>query len=159
MSIAVRQSVTIARPAQDLYAFWRDFANLPRIMRHLKSVEVLSGDRSHWVAKGPMNTSVEWDAIITEDTPGRRIAWRSLEDAEVPNEGWVEFNRAPAGQGTEVQVSLSYDPPLGPIGKAVAWLFGEEPNQQVREDLQRFQQLMETGEAASIDDQPSGGRA
>jgi len=154
--IEVRESVTIARPAEELYRHWRSFENLPSIMRHLESVEVRGGGRSHWVAKGPLNTRVAWDAETTEDRPNERIAWRSLEGATVPNEGAVTFREAPGGRGTEVHVALLYRPPLGSVGAAFAKLFGEEPAQQVHEDLWRFKQRLEAGEVATTQGQPSG---
>ncbi len=154
--VDVVESVTIDKPASELYDYWRDFENLPHVMSHLKSVENLEGDRSHWVAKGPVNTSIEWDAELVYDQKNERIAWRSLEGATVPNEGYVEFRDAPGGRGTELKVSLTYHPPLGPVGAAVAKLFGEEPNQQVGEDLRKFKQRMETGEVATVDGQTSG---
>ncbi|CAN5761939.1 hypothetical protein BH24DEI2_BH24DEI2_13830 [soil metagenome] len=154
--IDVTESVTINKPASELYDYWRDFENLPHVMSHLKSVENLEGDRSHWVAKGPVNTSIEWDAELTYDQKNERIAWRSLEGATVPNEGYVEFKDAPGGRGTELKVSLTYHPPLGPVGAAVAKLFGEEPNQQVGEDLKKFKQRMETCEVATVEGQTSG---
>ena len=154
--IEVTESVTIDMPASQLYDYWRNFENLPNIMSHLKSVDNLEGGRSHWVAKGPINTSIEWDAELTYDQKNERIAWRSLEGATVPNEGYVEFKDAPGGRGTELRVSLTYHPPLGPVGAAVAKLFGEEPNQQVSDDLKKFKQLMETGEVATVEGQTSG---
>jgi uncharacterized membrane protein len=102
--------------------------------------------RSHWVAKGPAGTSVEWDAEITEDRPGERIAWRSVEGADVENSGAVSFEAAPGGRGTIVRVELEYNPPGGFLGAGLARLFGEEPGQQVDADLRRFKQVMETGE-------------
>src|SRR5690606_29360555 len=96
MSIDVSQSVTIGRPAAELYERWRDLPRLPELMQHLESVTVLDERRSHWVAKGPADTKVEWEATIVEDVPGEVISWRSVEGSEIPNEGRVEFNRAPA---------------------------------------------------------------
>ncbi len=154
--VEVRESITIDKPASELYSYWRELTNLPQIMGHLKSVEDLGGGRSHWVAKGPLNTSVEWDAEITEDIPNTRLAWCSLEDAQVPNEGSVRFQEAPAGRGTEIHVHLKYQPPLGPLGAIVAKLFGEEPSQQIGQDLKRFKQRMETGEIATTEGQSSG---
>ena len=156
MSIDVSQSVTIGRPAAELYERWRDLPRLPELMQHLESVTVLDERRSHWVAKGPADTKVEWEATIVEDVPGEVISWRSVEGSEIPNEGRVEFNRAPADQGTELRVHLKYDPPAGVLGKTVARLFGEEPSQQIRQDLKRFKQLVEAGEIATIEGQPSG---
>jgi uncharacterized membrane protein len=101
---------------------------------------------SHWCAVGPAGMRVEWDAEIVADTENELIAWRSLEGSDVQNSGSVRFSRAPGARGTEVRVQLQYTPPAGALGRSVAWLFGEEPDQQVHEDLHRFKQLMETGE-------------
>lgn len=154
--IQVVQSVTIRKSADELYALWRELEKLPTIMRHLESVEVADERLSHWQASGPMNMTIRWDAEIVDDQPGRRLAWRSLKGARVPNEGAVEFSAAPADQGTEVRVALTYRPPLGALGKTFARLFGEEPSQQVREDLKRLQQRLETGEIATVIGQTSG---
>jgi uncharacterized membrane protein len=142
----VRKSIIINRPPEELYRFWRDLENLPRFMTHLESVRTTGDNRSHWVAKAPAGTSVEWDAEITEDRPGELIAWRSLEGADVDNSGSVHFERATGGRGTIVRVEMEYDPPGGVIGAAVARLFGEEPGQQAHEALRCFKQVMEAGE-------------
>jgi uncharacterized membrane protein len=150
-AVNVHEVVTINRPASDLYAFWRNFSNLPRIMSHLESVEETGDRRSHWKATAPAGAKVEWDAEIVEDRPNELIAWRSLPDAQVPNAGSVRFVPAPGDRGTEVHVELRYDPPAGKLGKAVAKLFGEEPSQQIAGDLRRFKQVVETGEVARSD--------
>jgi uncharacterized membrane protein len=159
-AVKVERAVTIARPADVLYRFWRDFENLPRIMDHLESVTVLSTERSHWKAKAPAGTSVEWDAVIHNEVENELIAWKSTDDADVKNAGSVHFKAAPGGRGTEVRVVLEYEPPAGKVGAAVAKLLGEEPNVQVREDLRRFKQIMEMGEEAASEARPgrSNGR-
>jgi uncharacterized membrane protein len=143
--IHVVKSVVINRPAHELYSYWRNFENLPHIMKHLKSVEVMDGNRSHWVAKGPAGLSVEWDAEIVNEVENDVIGWRSLKDAHVANAGSVQFKSLPGDNMTEVKVTLEYVPPAGVLGAAVAKLLGEEPEIQIEEDLQRFKQLMETG--------------
>jgi uncharacterized membrane protein len=152
----VEKSVTINRPAEELYSFWRNFENLPRFMNHLEAVRVTGESRSHWVAKAPAGTSVEWDAEIYNEKEGELIAWRTLEGSQVASAGSVRFESAPGGRGTIVRVSLKYDPPGGKLGSLVARLFGENPEQQIDEDLGRFKQLMETGEVATTKGQPSG---
>jgi uncharacterized membrane protein len=142
----VKKSITINRSPEELYQFWRNFENLPRFMNHLESVRTTAGNRSHWVAKAPAGTSVEWDAEITEERPNELIAWRSLEGADVDNSGSVTFERAPGGRGTIVRVEINYNPPGGIVGASLAKLFGEEPGQQTQESLRCFKQLMETGE-------------
>ena len=149
--IQVRRSVTLNRSREDVYAFWRDFENLPRFMQHLEHVEVTGDRTSHWVAKGPAGKQVEWDAEIVQDTPNEAISWSAVKNAEVPNSGSVRFRTAPADRGTIVQVELQYDPPAGAAGAAFAKLFGEEPSQQIRDDLRRFKQVMETGEVVRSD--------
>ena len=143
----VERAVTVyGRSREELYAFWRDFGNLPRIMEHLEGVQIIDDRRSRWVVRGPAGKLVSWEAVIHNEIPGELIAWKSAEDADVPNAGSVHFTDAPGGRGTEVRVVLEYDPPAGKLGVAVAKLFGEEPGIQVREDLRRFKQLVETGE-------------
>jgi uncharacterized membrane protein len=154
------RSVTIAdRSPDELFAFWRDFENLPRIMKHLERVEVIDDARSRWTVKAPAGRTVEWEAEIYNEVPGQLIAWRTLHDADVANAGSVRFRQAPGGRGTEVCVELEYAPPGGRIGAAVAKLFGESPELQVREDLRRFKQLMEAGELAVSEIPGRGGRA
>lgn len=156
--IHVKSAITIGLPAHELYNFWRKFDNLPLFMGHLKSVTVLDEKRSAWVAKGPMDTDVKWDAEIINDVPGELIAWRSLAGAQVDNAGSVRFLPAPDGRGTEVRVTLDYIPPGRTVGKWVAKLFGEEPTQQIRQDLRKFKQIMETGVVATINGQPQGAK-
>ncbi|HSK09429.1 MAG TPA: SRPBCC family protein [Vicinamibacterales bacterium] len=144
----VTKAMTVNRPPAEVYEFWRNFENLPRFMRHLASVEVTGPGRSRWVARGPGGVRVRWDAEVVEERPGEFIAWRSLPGAAVENAGWVSFRPAPGDRGTEVSVRLTYHPPAGRLGAGVAWLFGREPEQQLREDMRRFKQVMETGEIA-----------
>ncbi len=149
--IQVEQVVTINRSLHEVYGFWRNFANFPRFMRHLEQVEVLDGRRSRWTATAPAGLRVHWDAEIVQDREGEWLAWRSLPGSQIDNSGSVRFAPAPGARGTEVRVQLEYTPPAGQVGRAIARLFGEEPKQQVREDLRRFKQLMEAGEVALSD--------
>lgn len=148
--VSVLQSVTINRTPEDVYAFFRDLENLPSFMSHLVYVRVHNG-RSHWRAKGPLGTAVEWDAEIIEDRPGELIAWRSVADADVPNSGRVEFRPGPGGRGTELVVDLSYDPPAGTLGVRLAQIFQTEPGQEISSDLRRLKQVLETGEVVHSD--------
>ena len=149
--VHARASRMINLDPHDVYNFFRDFRNLPRFMKHLESVEELPDGRSHWVAKGPAGMSVEWDAEIVADDPGRVITWRSLENSDVDNAGAVVFEPAPGGRGTILKVNIQYDPPAGVVGATVARLFGEEPNQQLEDDLRRLKQVLEVGEVAVSD--------
>ncbi|AUW57309.1 cyclase [Sphingobium sp. SCG-1] len=147
-SVVIR-TVTINKPREELYSFWRDFSNLPTFMDNVQRIDVLSDNRSHWVVKAPAGKTVEWDARLTEDVPGQVLAWEAAEDADVPNSGRVEFRDAQGGRGTIVQATIAYDPPAGIVGKIVAKLFQREPAIQARRDLRRFKQLMETGEIST----------
>lgn len=156
---ALHASITVNRPAAEVYGFWRDFANLPSFMTHLTSVEPLGGLRSQWTATAPAGRTVTWEAEMTDDSPNRIIAWRSLPGSTVPNAGRVRFAEAPGGRGTEVHVEIEYDLPAGRVGAAVARLFGEEPEQQVRDDLRRCKQVLETGEVLRSPGNPDGVKA
>ena len=142
--IQVRERIRVNKPAAELYAYWRDLENLPRVMRHLEEVVVTDGKRSHWIAKGPANTKVEWDAIITDERPNDVIAWRSVPDSGVPTEGAVKFLRVGANT-TDIIVSLTYHPPAGKLGALVAKVLGEEPSHQVSDDLEHFKEEVEAG--------------
>lgn len=149
--IRVEQVVTINRSIHEVYAFWRNVANFPRFMAHVERVEVLDERRSRWTATAPAGMTVGWDAEIVQDREAEWLAWRSLPGSQIENSGSVRFAPAPGARGTEVRVQLEYVPPAGRLGRVVAMLFGEEPRQQVREDLRRFKQLMEAGEIALSD--------
>lgn len=146
-----RRAITVARPVAEVYAFWRNFEQLPQFMRHLERVTMLDERRSHWVARAPAGASIEWEAETIEDVPNERISWRSLPGSQVHNAGTVEFREAPRGMGTEVRVRLEYKPPFGKLGAKVAKLFREEPGAQVYDDLRHFKQVMELGEIVLSD--------
>ncbi|MDF5739122.1 MULTISPECIES: SRPBCC family protein [unclassified Nostoc] len=154
--IKVEKTVTINKSAEELYRFWHNFENLPTFMKHLKSVKVYNEKRSHWIANAPLDNSVEWDADILEDRENEFISWASVEGADVDNSGFVRFKKAPGDRGTEVKVVLEYNPPGGALAATVAKLFGEEPEQQIGDELGRFKMLMEVGEIATTEGQSSG---
>ena len=151
----VSRSITVKCPREAAYEFWRDFANLPRFMQHLQSVTVKDDGRSHWVVNAPAG-KVEWDSELLDVQPNERLGWRSMPGSDVRHEGHVEFADAPVDRGTEIRVELRYDPPLGKLGAGLAKLFGEEPSQQLRDDLRRFKQVMETGEVVLSEGSPEG---
>lgn len=148
----------INRPAFELYDHWRKLENLPRIMRHLKSVTQTDPLHSRWVANGPMGMQVEWDAEVINEDPGRLIAWRSLPGAQVDTAGSVHFDELPNARGTEVRVSLKYNPPGGKVGATIASWLGSGVEQEIEEDMRRFKQVMEAGEVSTTLGQPSGNR-
>ncbi len=154
--VKVEKSMTINASPEKLYSFWRNFGNLPQFMSHLESVQVIDETHSHWKAKAPFGYSVEWDAEIINDKPNEIISWRSTENADVANVGSVHFMPSTDQTGTIVKIALSYEPPAGKIGMAIAWLTGEEPSVQVEEDLRHFKQMMETGENPTTEGQTSG---
>ena len=157
--VRVEKAVTISLPPDRVYAFWRNFENLPRFMHNLESVEVKDGARSEWVAKGPAGTSVRWEAEIINEIPNELIGWRSLENSGVDNAGSVHFTPVAGGRGTEVKVVLRYDPPAGVVGAAVSKMLGEDPAMNVQEDLRRLKMLLETGEIATTEGQATGRKA
>ncbi|MBN4003056.1 SRPBCC family protein [Nostoc sp. LPT] len=154
--IKIEKTVTINKSAEELYRFWHNFENLPTFMKHLKSVKVYNEKRSHWIANAPLGNSVEWDAEVLEDRENEFISWASVEGADIDNSGFVRFKKAPGDRGTEVKIVLEYNPPGGALGATVAKLFGEEPEQQVGDELHRFKMLMEAGEIATTEGQASG---
>jgi len=150
--------INIMRPAQDIYAFWRDLNNLPLFMKHLKSIQVQSPTLSHWQWKALKDrVEVSWDSEITQDIPGYMIAWRTLGDSQVTHAGQVTFEEQPFGRGTFVRVQLAYDPPGGALTHFLEKLMGESSEAVLRDDLRRLRQLMEAGEIATIEGQSRGG--
>lgn len=154
--IHVEKAVTIGKSPKEVYRFWRELSNLPRFMDHLISVESTGDKTSHWVAKAPAGREVSWDAEIIVDEPNARISWRSLPGSGIGNAGSVRFVKAPGGRGCEVHVTVQYYPPGGVLGATIAKLFGEEPAQQIADDLRRLKRLMETGEIPTTEGQSHG---
>ncbi len=156
--VQVTECFLIGKPQEELYNWWRDFSCLPTFMSHLKSVRPLDDKRSEWIATAPAiaGGEIRWEAEITADQPNERIAWQTVEGSAVQHRGSVSFTKAAGDRGTNVRVDLQYDPPAGQIGEWVAWMFGEEPKQQIRSDLRKFKRLMETGEIPTIEGQSHG---
>ncbi|GAA4824764.1 hypothetical protein GCM10023201_08750 [Actinomycetospora corticicola] len=149
-------AITVNRSRGEAYRHWRDLEHLPEFMAHLRTVREDTSGRSHWEASGPAGTTVRWDAEMTTDREDEEISWRSVAGADVENAGTVRFRDAAGGRGTEIVVDLRYRPPGGSTGAAVAKLLGEEPNQQLRDDLRRFKQVLEIGEVVRSEGSPSG---
>jgi len=146
--LKMKKSILIDRPADELYAFWRDFQNLPRLTDILQSVEVLDDIRSRWTAVAPGDIPIQWDAIVTKDIRDEMIGWQSTDDSPVETAGYVRFEPTREGRETLVRVALEYSLPAGRVGAALATLFGKRPGAHVEELLRRFKQVMETGESA-----------
>ena len=147
----VGRTVTIRKPRAELYAFWRDFANLPQFMENLEKVSKHGGtsERATWTIKAPAGTSVDVITEVAEDVENERIAWRSIERSDIETRGEVTFADAPGERGTRVSLVIAYDPPGGVLGRGIAKAFLREPEVQARHDLKRFKMLMETGEIAT----------
>ena len=148
-AIKVVQSITINRPRNEVYDFWRDLRNLPEFMQHLETVEVKNHVDSHWEASGPGGRTLEWNARIVEEKPNELIMWESLPGADLQSNGTVRFNPAPGDRGTEVRISMLYRPPFGKLGAMGAKLLNRSMEKQLEADLRRLKQLLETGEIAT----------
>jgi uncharacterized membrane protein len=146
----VQRTLTIHRTAEDLFAYWRDLKNLPRVMRHLKSVDIVDEHRSRWTASGPLGVSVHWEAEIFNEREPELIAWRSLPGAPLETAGSVRFSPQPHDRGTAVTVSMKYNPPAGKVGATIASLLGSDVEQELDEDLRRFKSMMEAGEIPTV---------
>ena len=130
-------------PPGELYGAWRNLEFLGAIMSHLDSVTCLDDRRSHWTVRGPMGSTLEWDAEIVRDVPNELIGWSSLPGSDVDSAGSVHFNPRRDGRATEVKVVLRYDPPGGPLGTVLAAALGEDPGRQIRDDLLRLRTRLE----------------
>lgn len=155
--VVIDKSLTVYKPRSEVYGFWRKLKNLPKFMEHLASVEIVDEKKSNWSAWLPSHMgTVEWQAEILEDQPDKKIVWRSLPGAEIYNAGTVRFEDAPDGNGTEVHVTITYQPGGGAAGSQAASLLNPGLAQMVKEDLRRFKSLMEAGEMPTVKGQPSG---
>jgi uncharacterized membrane protein len=155
-AVKVEHSVTVARPASELYAFWRDPANLPRVIAFVESVDMSSDKTARWRVRGPAGKPIQWEAEIINEVPNELLAWKSIGDADVPNAGSLHFREAPDGRGTEVRIVVEYEPPAGHVGAWIAKLVKENPDAQVREALRRFKQIAEAGDILTVEGQTSG---
>jgi uncharacterized membrane protein len=144
-------AVTVNRPVEEVYAFWKDPRNYAEFMDHIDSVNPETGGRSRWKVKAPAGMSVEWDAEIVADTPNEMIRWRSTKESKVANTGTVTFTRAAGNRGTIVKLEIDYKPKAGPIGARIAKIFSAIPKTQLAQDLRRFKQLIEVGEVVQSD--------
>ena len=156
---AVVRTVTIRAAAGELYAFWRDFGNLPKIMENLEAVRPGEGETSEWVVKAPLGQSLTLRTKVSEDVQGELIAWSSTEASDIATQGRVRFLPAPGDRGTRVSLEIDYDSPGGEAGRLFAKLFRREPAIQARHDLKRLKMLFEAGEIATSARQASETRA
>lgn len=143
MSNQISQSITVGVPVDQAYAIWSDFTQFPQFMNHVKSVERISDEMSHWVVRGPAGVDLEWTAVLTVADPGKRIAWNTKNlDGDLTTSGQVTFNQL-SPQETEVTVTMQYVAPGGKLGEWAAEIVAQ-PQQSVKEDLRRFKEFAET---------------
>ena len=149
-----RATVTINRPAEEIYRYCRDFENLPRFMKHVLSVQALDETHSRWTVRTPFGNATS-DAEILNDRPNELIAWKTVEGSDVSSAGTIRLRPAPGNRGTELTLEYNIEPPAGVVGLTVAKLLGQDPGQRLRDDLRRFKQIMEAGEVATVEGQTS----
>jgi uncharacterized membrane protein len=154
--VRVETAVTINRTPEELFAFWRNFENLSRVMEHIESIECLDERRSRWRMRRGDNEHVEWTAEVINEHPGELIAWRSLDGSDVRHAGTIRFTPVAGARGTEVKLTIEFEAAGGSLGNALAKLARRSPEQQAREDLRHFKQLMEAGEIPTTAGQPAG---
>ena len=153
--VTLEATITVNKPAAEVYRFWRQVENHPRFMQHLESAVSTGEKRSHWVARGPLHLPLTWDAELVEERPNALLSWRSLPAADVDNTSTVRFRELPNGRGTEVRLRLAYAPPGGVAGVALAKLFKTLTARQLREALRHCKQIIEAGETPTIAHQPA----
>jgi uncharacterized membrane protein len=147
-------TLTVNKPRIELYTFWRNFANLQRFMRHVRSVQVLDALSSRWSATAPDGSLLQWDAIVSDESDYQMIAWSSAADSTVRHSGMVDFKDSTVGRGTEVTLALLYEPPAQSLGMRIAKLCSDQSTDIARQELRRFKQLMETGEVSTAQRSP-----
>ncbi len=151
----VRRTVTVARSATDVYAFWRDPQNLAVLLSDMVEVTPGDGGRTHWKLEGVLGTKTEWDAALTGDIPGRGLEWRGADGDDRHRSLRIDLAPAPGDQGTETTLTFTFDPPGGVVGEALAKLFAVPPNTMAGKALRRFKALCEAGEMPTLRHNPS----
>jgi uncharacterized membrane protein len=162
-AVEIQKAINVDAPAEAVYRFWANYENFPLFMSNVREVRDHGNGQSHWVVAGPAGVPVEWDAVITEHVPNELLAWKSVAGSTIENAGVVRFDENRDGT-TRVEIRLSYNPPAGAVGHAVAALFGADPKTEMDEDLMRMKTLIETGnrprdEAAETNTQARGATA
>lgn len=152
---AVKRSITVGAPADELTEYWRDPEQVTQLMGSFAEVTGAGEDRLHWKVQPPRGPSVTWETEIVEDRPGELLRWKSVEGSPITNEGTVRFRSAPGDRGTEVTLELAFDPPGGTIGDAMIQRLGVVPKAVAGNALDRFKSLVETGEIPSLEHNPS----
>jgi uncharacterized membrane protein len=148
-AIELRKTMTIRAPIEEVFAYWASFERFPDFMDHVSSVQMTSERRSHWKVRGPLGTTVEWDAETTRIVPNERIEWSSVEGSRIKNAGVVRFEPAGDGRATRIDVRISYNPVVGYLGHGIAALFRVDPKKSLDDDLLRLKSLIEEGSATA----------
>jgi len=146
--VTLQDAVNIGAPLNTVFSFWKDYRHFPHWMSHVRDVQETAPGRSHWVVDGPAGVPVEWDAVVTQEVPDEMLAWKSVPGSTVEQSGVIRFSPLADG-GTHVDIRLSYNPPAGAIGRAVASFFGANPEREMQDDLMRVKTLLETGNPPS----------
>ncbi len=153
--VQIQRSITVQLPRHDAYARWRDAATQPLVWAHFAELTNATERGAHWLVRAPLGRTLEWDATVVEERSPELIRWQTTEAADVPNEGSVEFRDAPGEHGTELTLRVRFEPPAGAIGEAGARVFDDAPKLVLEKALRRFKQLVETGEIASNEHNPT----
>ena len=147
-----KASITVKRPIDEVYVYWHEFENLPRFMEYLQSVSVIGPRRSRWKSRGP--AEIEWDIEVTDEVVNELIKWRSVNGSSAEHSGSVRFTPAPGGRGTEVTVEVDHG--SNGFAAAISKIVGAKLDHQLRDELRRFKQIMETGEIVRSEASPEG---
>ncbi|HLU68599.1 MAG TPA: SRPBCC family protein, partial [Kofleriaceae bacterium] len=144
--VDIRKSIQVHAPIDEVFRFWTHVENFPRFMEHILEVQVNpeNASRSHWVVRGPGGVKMNWDAEVTRYEPNRIFAWKNLPGSSIEHAGIVHFEEV-GPDTTRCHVQMTYNPPVGVVGHAVASLLGADPKSRMDEDLVRFKALLEEG--------------
>ena len=145
-AVEVQKTVNVNAPVEEVFAFFQSMENFPRFMDHVRDVRRVGDNLWHWKVSGPVGTSFEWDAEASL-TPNRLLTWKSVEGASVENAGVIHFERN--NGGTRIHIQMTYNPPAGAIGHAIARMLAVDPKRQMDDDMLRFKSLLEKGKATA----------
>jgi uncharacterized membrane protein len=146
----VRRALTVNAPVDRVFEAWTCYENFPQFMSHVREVQGRAGGRSRWVLTGPGGFPVEWETEVTAQVPDQVVAWRTVPGSPVDHAGIVRFDPVPGG--TRIEIRITYDPPGGALGHAVATLFGGDAERAMDEDLRRFAALLDDGQTVGRQD-------
>jgi uncharacterized membrane protein len=152
----VHRAITIGKPPEELYGFWRDPINLAQIVAHFAEVTPRGNGLTHWRVTGRLKQILEWDSRYVEEQPGRKLAWETAPGSTLVNRGDISFHPGPNGAGTEVRLRMQFEPPLGNLGSGLVKALHFIPRGVAGQTLRRFKSLAETGEIPTLKKNPSG---